>query len=176
MLVAPSQPPPPSSSLHTARYSHPLQQPRRRRQQRSDAETPQYHRPLEVIDISTFPICDTETRADDPDDAEGCEEDPSRLTTEAVAEEYEYVGDEDDGVDHQFDYAEFFVGFHDARSKGLTMLASTYVCRFSIWLFIAYASLDVCSLISLIVRENAIKNPRQTMGKHLYLPSTHLSI
>lgn len=97
ILIKPSQSSP-SFTSHS-HHSHPLQQPRRRRQQRPDAKTTQYHRPHEIIHISSLPKRNTKARADDPNDAEGCEEDPSRLTTQAVAEKDEYVGDKDDGVD-----------------------------------------------------------------------------
>lgn len=51
--------------------------------------------------------------AHDPNNAEGREEDPSGLATEAVAEEDEDVGEEEDGVDDQLGYTQFFVGLHD---------------------------------------------------------------
>jgi len=120
ILIIPSQPSP-SFTSHS-HHSHPLQQPRRRRQQRSDAKTAKYNRPHEIINISSLPKRNTKACAYDPNDAEGRKEDPSRLTTQAVAEENEYIGDKDDGVNDQFGDAEFFVRSHCGRSKASTML------------------------------------------------------
>lgn len=107
-------------SLEFARisnHSHSLQKPCRRSQQRSNPHAPQYGGPFEIIDAARFPIGDTEARADDADDAEGCEEDPSGLTTYAVAEEDEDVRDECEWVDDQFGYGEVLVGSHYVGSR-----------------------------------------------------------